>query len=393
MNRLIPFAALAALAGLAGCGKDATPQGGGKRGDFVMPVEVAPVAKRSLEQVVHGTGAIEAYETVQVSARVAGVLDRMLVAEGDEVAKGASIAEIDAERYRLALAQAQAQWTRAKAAVEDARQAVERREQLAKDGRVTTEELEQARVRLLQADADVEAMRLAADKARLDLQDATVIAPIGGVIQTRDTRTGAYLQVGAPLVTLVQRNPLQVRFNVTVADATLLAPGQRIAAVVRGRSGAVPGVIRLVSGVADPGTRQVAVVARIEDADTGVWPGAFAEVLVHLPARDAIVVPGLALRTTDRGVLAYVIIDGKAAERELVIGGHAADGSVEVVSGLRPGESLVVRAADGLSDGKVVRLAAADGTAVGGKPPVAGGRPESAGGKPPGSPPGDGQKR
>lgn len=370
---------LFAVLALAGCGKGQPVQETGKRGDFVMVVETAPVAKRNLEQVVHGTGAIEAYETIQVSARVAGVLDKLLVAEGDQVAKGASIAEIDAERYRLALAQAQAQAARAGAALEDAKQAASRREELAKDNRITVEELEQARIKLLQAEADLDAAKLAADKARLDLQDATVTAPASGVIQTRDSRTGAYLQVGAPLVTLVQRDPLQVRFNVPVSEAAVLASGQQVEVRVRGRTTAATGTIRLVSGVADPGTRQVAVVARVEDPEHELWPGAFAEVVVHLPPREAIVAPGLALRTTDRGVLGYIVVDGKAVERQLSLGGHATDGSVEVVGGLTVGEQLVVRSADGLSDGKAVRVAGAEAAAKDGGAegkPGAGHRPQ-----------------
>ena len=87
-----------------------------------------------------------------------------------------------------------------------------------------------------------------------------------------------------------------------------------------------------------------------------LWPGAFAEVRVALPPRSVIAVPGLALRTTERGMLAYVVVEGKAVERAVTVGRHASDGSLEITAGLNPGEQLVVRAADGLTNGRAVRV-------------------------------------
>ena len=367
---------LAAALLLVACGKPAA-EPKAKRGDFVFPVETAVVAAQPLAQAIHGSGAIEAHETVLVSARVAGVLDRLLVAEGDVVVPGATIAEIDADRYRLALSQAESQVSRAVAAQEDAQQGVERREQLAKDGRVAIEVLDQSRIKLRQSQADLDEAKVAVEKARLDLRDATVTAPIGGTIQTRDARTGSYLQIGAPLVTLVQREPLQVRFYVSLANASRLATGLPVSVITRGNPDPVQGTIVLVGAVADPGTRQVVVLARLTDPGRVVWPGAYAEVAVALPQRQAIVIPGLALRTTDRGVLAFVVVDGKAVERVVTLGMHVPRGAVEITSGLNIGEQVVVRAADGLSDGKAVRVAGAGGDPGKGTAERGGGKPSA----------------
>ena len=161
-------------------------------------------------------------------------------------------------------------------------------------------------------------------------------------------------------MTLVQREPLQVRFYVSLADASRLATGLPVSVITRGNPDPVQGSIVLVGAVADPGTRQVVVLARLADPDRRVWPGAYAEVAVALPQRQAIVMPGLGLRTTDRGVLAFVVVDGKAVERVVTLGMHAPGGAVEITSGLAIGEQVVVRAADGLTAGKAVRVAAPD---------------------------------
>jgi RND family efflux transporter MFP subunit len=112
-----------------------------------------------------------------------------------------------------------------------------------------------------------------------------------------------------------------------------------------------------VGDAADEATRMVAVTARVEEADEGLRPGAFAEVRVPVDgSRPAPVIPQLAVRPSERGFLAYVVEGGVARERVLQLGLRTADGLVEVRSGLRGGEDLVVRGAEALRDGAAVRV-------------------------------------
>lgn len=366
--------------GLAACGKQTEVSSKPKR-DQPFPIEIATVAERVITQSLQAPGTIEAFETVQITARVAGSLDRLAVAEGDLVAIGDVIATIDADRYRIAVTTAKAQYARAQAVREDASESAARRDELAKVDRVPREEAQQARLRLAQADADLAIAAAAAERAALDLRDATVTAPISGIIQRRETRTGAYLMVGAPLVTLVQRDPLEVRFSVPVADAQRLAVGQAITARPRGSAQDLTATIRLIADSVDSGTRLVPVVARLStDAPRAVRPGTFAEIHVTLPPRTMIAVPSLALRASERGTLAYVVDGEVLRERVVTLDGQADNGDLVVKAGLQVGDRLSIRAADGVRDGMKVIVV----------PPESesgsdGGKPEKVSGKSPGS--------
>lgn len=351
-----------ALAGLAvicliptACGKSAGDDSAKRKGDQAFPVEIAEVTAQSLVQTLRAPGTIEAFETIQITTRVAGSLDRLAVAEGDRVAVGDQIAAIDAERYRLTLVTAQAQVARAEADQADARDAATRRDELAKVDRITAEQAQQARLRVLQTDADLAIAKAAAERAALDLKDATVTAPIAGVIQRRDARTGAYLPVGAPLVTLVQRDPLELHFTVPVGDAHRLAVGQKVTAATRGGGASVTAVIRLISDTVDPGTRLVSVVARVDtDHEAALRPGTFVETTIALPPRTVIAVTSLALRSGERGTMAYVFDGQVLHERRVTLDGQTDAGDLIVTSGLTTGERLAVRAGDGLRDGMAV---------------------------------------
>lgn len=353
---------------LVSCGKAADSDSAKRRGDQPFPVEVAVVATQDLIQSLRAPGTVEAFEVVQITARVAGPLDRLLVAEGDHVAVGDQIAVIDAARYRLALNTAQAQVARAEAGRDDARAAAARREELAKDNRIQQEEVQQARLRVLQAEADVAVAAASLERATLDLKDATVTAPIAGMIQQRDARTGAYLSIGAPLVTVIQRDPLALRFSVPVADARHLAIGQPVTVTVGGTTATA--VIRLIADLVEPSTRLVPVIARFpslqaDPQTASLRPGMFVEVAITLPTRTAIAVPSLALRSSERGTMVYIVervLEGKVEnkvlrERKVTLDGQTDHGDAIVTSGLAVGDVLTVRAADGLRDGMTVTVA------------------------------------
>jgi membrane fusion protein (multidrug efflux system)/multidrug efflux system membrane fusion protein len=117
-------------------------------------------------------------------------------------------------------------------------------------------------------------------------------------------------------------------------------------------------VITHVAGSADLTSRMVLVTARINDPERHLLrPGTFAEVRVPVGATvEAPVIPQTAIRPSERGFLAYVVENEMAKERILTLGMRTADGQVEVRSGIRLGEVLVVRGAESLRDGSPVQI-------------------------------------
>jgi multidrug efflux system membrane fusion protein len=368
---------------LAACGggADAPPGARGARGPTRFPVEVARVESAPVEYAVQAVGSVEAFERVSVTARVAGVVERVRFEEGDAVTPERVLAEIEPERFRLALDAAQADLAKAEAAREQARLGLERRQAVNQKNPdlVRAEEVDAWRTQLAAAEADVARARAAAALAELNLRDAFVRAPGSGLVQTRDVETGRYVQPGAVIATLVRRDPLLLRFRVAESDASALSPGQPARFTLRGERGAVhTALITLVAAAADPGDRMVEVLARVDEATGGdLRPGAFAEVTVPVgSAREAPVVPQTAIRPSEKGFLAYVVEGETARERVLQLGLRTADGRVEVRGGLSVGERLVVRGAEALTEGAGVAVREA-GAAAPPPPPAAPGRPAS----------------
>jgi multidrug efflux system membrane fusion protein len=358
------FATVIVVALLAqGCGAKPA-QVETKRGASRYPVEVAAVEARVLARTVTATGALAAFENVRISARVTGVVDRLLVAEGDRVEAGQVVAEIEAERFRIALAVAEAQLARAVAAHADATRTLARREELFTAQVVSEDEVGRERLQAALAGADRAAAEAAVAKARLDLRDAQVTAPIAGTVQARMVETGAAVMPGTGLAVLVRRDPLLVRFSVPVEDAAGLAAGMPCTVRVRGGRDAAPAVIVLVAEAADAGSRQVPVTAKVEDPGRTLRPGAFCtvEVPVSSPA-PVVVIPDLAIRASAQGFIVHVVVEGKdgpvAQARTLRLGGRDGNGQVEVLAGLTVGDRLIVRGAEAIRDG--VGLTLGDG--------------------------------
>jgi multidrug efflux system membrane fusion protein len=361
----LSFLLLAALAA-AGCGRGSGGAGaastagasaaGGARA-IVFPVEVATVAAQPVEYRVSAVGSVEAFETVQVTARVAGVVDKVDFAEGNTVATGQKLAEIEPDRYRVQVDSAKATLARAEASLQDAQAGLKRREQVntRTPGLVKEEDLETFRTRVRVAEADVAQARSALDLAQLNQRDAIVRAPTSGTIETRRVETGQYVQPGSVIATLLRREPLLLRFKVPESDAPSLRDGMQAQFTVKDSPRVFRATITLVGGAAAESSRMVVVTARIDDPERSMLrPGQFAEVTVAVGRADRPVVPETAIRPSERGFLAYVVEGDTAKVRILQLGMRTADGRVEVRDGLAPGETLVVRGAEALRDGAAV---------------------------------------
>jgi len=362
-----------ALAVGAGCttqvGPSGGPAGAGSSGAGAMnkaaqsfPVQVEAVTARTLGFAGRAVGTLEPFERVQVTARVTGVVDAVRFREGDVVSKGQVLVEIDTARYALAARAAQARLERAKAALAEADAGLARREAAdrASPGLIKGEELETWRGRVATTRADVAVAQVELERAALDQRDATVRAPIDGILETRDARTGQFAQPGTLVATLLRRDPLLLRFALPEAEAGPLSPGGTVTFRVSGLVGERAATIRHVAGTADPQTRMVPVVAEVAgdavDA-AALVAGAFAEVDVPLGApRTANVIPQSAMRASERGFLAFVVEGDVARERILTLGQRTPEGGVEISDGLKVGERLVIRGAEALRDGASVRV-------------------------------------
>ena len=346
----------------AGCSRSSATQEKQPRAgasEVVFPVEVRTLAARRLEYAVAAVGAVEAFENVQVTARVAGVLERVTFKEGDTVKEGALLAEIEPQRFQLAVAAAQATLERAKAMRAEGERELERAQKLAAEGISTGAEVATWQTKLATALAQESEARAALGVAGLNLRDARMKAPFSGLIQTRSVQSGQYVQPGTVVATLIRRDPLLLRFKVTEAEASRLSLGAAAKFTVSGDQAPRAAKITFIAGSADTASRMVPVVAEIE-ADPALRPGAFAEVKVPVGANEsALAVPETAIRPSERGFIAFVVDGTVAHERIVELGLRTPDGQVEVLTGLRAGDTLVVRGGEALREAAKVKVTAA----------------------------------
>lgn len=370
MNRGTAMLLVLALSAV-GCKKDASggapspaASGGARgkgRGGLSFAVDAIRTEAKKVDYLVTAPGTIEAFERVQVTSRVAGVVDRVAFTEGQQVQKGQTLVSIDAERYRLTVNSARAAVEKATAAQRDTEAMVKRREGASDThpGLIPGEELETYRTRSLTAKADTAVAAEALKVAELNLRDSSVRAPLAGVIQTRTVETGQYVQPGYVMATLLRQDPMLLRFFVEPQEAPRIKPGMTATFKLRETQRTYRAKITLVAGAADPSTHMVGVTGEVEKGENAYWlrPGSFCDVTLDIGAtRDAPLVPRTATRPTDRGYVVYVVEDGVAAEKPVTLGMSTEDGWVEVRSGIAVGDVVVVRGAEALTPGAKVKL-------------------------------------
>ena len=185
-----------------GCGK-ATSESNLKKGKGInkleYPVQVAPLDLRQVSYTVMAPGSIEAFQQVQITARVTGAVDKVAFVEGQEVKQGDLLVAIEPDRYQVAVDQAKAALDRAGATEKASEAEYARRQQAVAQhpGLVAGEEVEQYATNVATGKADISSAQQALRVAQLNLRDSYVRAPIAGVIQSRSVQAGQYLQPGA----------------------------------------------------------------------------------------------------------------------------------------------------------------------------------------------------
>jgi membrane fusion protein, multidrug efflux system len=278
------------------------------------------------------------------------------------------LALIDPDKYRLELQRADAAYKKALADAERAKNELARREELAREQLVSIEETNRAQGEADRLIAEADATKAARDLAAQNVARSRVRAPRAGVINTKTIETGQYIRSGTVLATIVDTSRLRLRFRVSEGESLRARTGQPVTFKVQSLGQTeFPATIYHVGEVADPSTRQVEVLAWVRNPGV-LKPGFFAEVSLASESRKAAtVVPESAVQASEQGFVSYVVKDGKAEVRPIKIGLRTGTGVVEILSGLAPGDIVVVEGSDRLANGVPVQVArAGEGGAAGG---------------------------
>ena len=297
-----------------------------------------------------------------VSAQVAGRITKLLISEGDHLAKGAIIAELERQPLDDLLVQSEAQVTQADVAVKNAEVARQRAEHLVETGVGSRQQLDDATARYQTAVSAATAARAGAAVSRRGVTRTSVKSPIDGVVIRILRHTGELVDGTSATAVAEIADPaaLELTASSGAADIVKLARGQQAAVrfPILGDAGAV-GEVRAVAPAVDPITGLGAVRLGLTPGDAPLPIGVFGEASVATGVRPSVVtVPTAALRTGPDGKPEAVVCEagGKARTRSLRVGGRTPT-RVEIVEGVNAGESVVADAALGLEDGAAIEVA------------------------------------
>jgi membrane fusion protein (multidrug efflux system) len=318
--------------------------GGGRRGAGGPPVvEVEAVRTGRIVETREAVGTMRAFESITVTAKVAGIIERIGFEEGQKVKAGDVLVTLDAQERRADIEQAAAEINRATAQRNEVATRLERAQALRRTGAGTEAQVEDltAQVKTLEsAIASAEAQKKAAE-ARLE--DQIIRAPFAGRVGTRSVSLGAYVSPGTRITTLDDLSKVRLDFAVPEKLLGRLEPGQTVNAVSAAYPGRVfTGAVSTIDPRVDQTTRTVRLMAEFDNADEALRPGMFLSVALEVTTKDdAVLIPEEAIVSEGLRQIVYVVKDNKVERRVIGIG-QRQSGKAEVVEGLRPGESIVV---------------------------------------------------
>ena len=358
---LRPVVGLLLLAGAAsvsacsgGEAVSTTPPAGGRggRGESAqtVPVTAATVEQKSVPLAVQGIGTVIAASTVVVRAQVTGELTSVNFVEGDEVQEGQVIVTIDKRPLEAALQQAQAALDRDVATAANARSQAVRYRDLLQRGIATKEQVDQIVANAAALDATVELDKANVENAKVQLQYATIRAPLTGKTGLLQVHPGNLVRATdtTPIVTINKITPVYVSFSVPEAMLPdlkrYMAKGKLAVTALPPNDQGPPatGLINFIDNAVDPTTGQIKIKGTFPNTDRRLWPGQYVNVSVTLSTEpNAIVVPSLAVQTGQQGTYVFVVKPDQTVDlRPVTVERTAGDQSV-IKTGVKPGETVV----------------------------------------------------
>lgn len=349
------------LAVLIGCGPSGSkpPAAGPGAGMPPQEVDVITVTFGSATLTQDLPGRLQAYRTAQVRARVEGIVEKRLFAEGSDVKAGTTLFQIDARTYAAAVEAARAD-------VDAARLIVERYKPLLEIRAVSKQEVDAAEAKLKQVQA-------ALTRVQIDLDNTKVPAPISGRIGRAMVTEGALVGRGeaTPLATIEQIDPIYANFTQPGADLLRLQQAVKSGKMKRSDSTKVelllengsvyplPGKIFFSDLAVDPTTGAVSLRAEFPNPMREILPGMF--VRVRFPeavAEKTIRLPQRAVQGGPQGQFVMLVTaEGKAAPQPVKTGGMAG-GDFIIVEGLKGGEQVIVNGLQKARPGSPVKAVA-----------------------------------
>ena len=373
-------------------------------------VQVKAAEKKPLQPFVEAIGTLYPNDEVTVSTEVDGILSDLKAEEGTRVSKGMLLAQIDDTDYLLEVKRAEAtveaadsrlqqlvtgarpqEVQLAKAEMDQSLADLEKRKadrERAKklfDGQyISAQDWDAARTayevavathqkakenlglvtegprkeEIAAARAQLDQSKAALSLARQKLGKTKVSSPLAGVVRLKRVSKGEYVKNGNPLFTIIQSNPLKLRFTLSEKDVGKVKPSQEVLLRVDAFADKeFKGKVTTIFPSLEEKTRTLMVEALVPNPEESLKAGLFTKVILYTgPPKETVVIPITALLYEEAKIKVFVEDGGRAKEKSISIGGKYGE-LMEIAEGLKEGEKVVVAGQQNLSDGVKVHVA------------------------------------
>lgn len=376
----------------------------GPRNAAAISISEGTATKGDIGINLDALGTVASLATVTVVPQISGQITRIAFTEGQEVRKGDLLAEINSRPYEAALAQAQGNLTRDQALLKGAQVDLTRYQGLAEKNAVPRQTLDTQVALVAQDQGIVEADRAAVKAAEVNLVYCRILAPVDGRAGLRQVDQGNYVTPAntTGIVVITQLRPISVLFTLPEdrlqAVAKRLKDGAKLPATAFDRSGSTQiatGMLQTFDSQIDPTTGTIKLRAQFSNDALTLFPNQFVNIRLLVDTRkDAILMPTAGVQRGVPGTFVYLLnADNTVSIRKITLGVTEGD-HVEVLSGLAPGDRMVIDGADKLRNGAKVdirpeadKAAAAAPARAPAAAPAAPAAPPASGGSPPRSAP------
>ena len=352
------------IACLGGCGsKESTslekPSKAPAQLSEEMPVEVVEVVPRAISFNLSAVGSLKTPEHVTISPKRAGIINKILVREGDQVKKGQVLVQLDDTDALLQLERAEAGVKSVEASIETNRSTLSRFQKLLASNVIPQQTYDDIHLKVKLDEARLDLSKAEMKLARQNLLDHQIVSPIEGIVNLKIASLGEHVNVAPKdeILNVVQMDPLDLEFYLPENWAGKIRLGGKINFTVKAFSEEnFSATLRFISPTADPSTRNVRMKASVQNTSHRLKPGFFAEVMIQTDTHsNALVIPESALFNQEGKPFAFVL-QNKTAHRREVETGQRLKGGVEILKGIQKGDQVVTAGHEQLSEGMKVRI-------------------------------------
>jgi len=370
-----------------------------------VPVVTTEAIRRNITETTRRVAVVEGRDSVSVIPTMGGRVEVLTVRIGDRVTAGQFLVQLEQRDLLVQLGQAEAGLRTAEASLaqaeaglvvaeagrgsavarlDDARNTLERTERLYEEGAVPRQQVEQARLQyqlagletleaqiaqaqtgVLQAQAGIGQAQTGVNIIQGQLEHTIITAPMSGVVTAVNINVGEMAAPSMPVIEIMHLDEVEIPVGVIEQHVNNLRVGDSVEVMISAiREEPFIGTIRSIPPVADPVTRTFPVTIALPNQDHLIRPGMFAEVaIVARTSQDAVVVPMVAVVDQGTRQTIFVVENGEAISRAIRLGIN--DGQyVEVISGIEPGDEIIIRGQNIVSHGYPVTVVQDDVSVV-----------------------------